>query len=416
MRKHDKHFYKGFISGTLVCVLLLGVLALSGCFGGFKLPVGNMTIPSQNSQELSGDFKQIEEKLIKIQNTIDQYYLADEEIDPGALAEGIYKGYVDAIGEKYSTYYSAEEYADVMQSMSGTYSGIGALMTQNIETGVISIVRPFAGSPSEEAGMLKDDVISKVEGQEVTGEDLSEVVARIKGDEGTTVEIEYYRPSEDKYYTVQVERRSIEVPTVEAEMLEDHVGYVSILEFEEVTGEQFGKAVDDLSAQGMEALVLDLRDNPGGLVDAAVQVLDRILPKDQLLVYTIDKNQTKEEEFSRDNDVIDVPIVVLINDNTASASEIVSGCLQDYDRATLVGETSFGKGIVQYVIGLDDGSALKLTSAKYYTPEGRNIHGTGIDPDVEIELDNEAEGDEQLDKAVEILLEEMAGQKTAMNE
>ena len=406
MRKHDKHFYKGFISGILVCALLIGVLALSGCLGGFKLPVGGVTVPSQNSQELSGDFKEIEEKLIKIQNMIDLYYLADEEIDPAALAEGIYKGYVDAIGEKYSTYYSAEEYADVMQSMSGTYSGIGALLTQNIETGVITIVRPFAGSPSEEAGMLKDDVLSKVEGQEVTGEDLTEVVARIKGDEGTTVEIEYYRPSEDKYYTVQVERRSIEVPTVEAEMLEDNIGYISILEFEEVTGEQFAKAVDDLSSQGMQALVLDLRDNPGGLVDASTQVLDRILPKDKLLVYTIDKNQTKEEEFSKDDDVIDVPIAVLTNDNTASASEIVSGCLQDYDRATLVGETTFGKGIVQYVIGLEDGSAVKLTGAKYYTPEGRNIHGTGIAPDVEVELDNEAEGDEQLNKAVEILLEE----------
>jgi carboxyl-terminal processing protease len=181
----------------------------------------------------------------------------------------------------------------------------------------------------------------------------------------------------------------------------------------ETTPKQFNEAVDELSAQGMEGLIIDLRDNPGGLVDAAAEILDRILPEDQLLVYTVDKNNTREEYHSKDSETIDLPIVVLMNDSSASASEIVSGCLQDLDKATLVGEKSFGKGIVQYVIELDDGSAMQVTAAKYYTPEGRNIHGTGLDPDVEVELDDEKEGDEQLDKAIEILQEEMQGQKAA---
>ena len=399
----------------LICILMICSLGLGGCIPGFHFPGNIGTIQSGNSQELSGDFEKIEEKLLNIQSVLDQYYLEDSEIDPDALAEGIYKGYVDALGEKYTYYYTAEEYDSLKQDMSGTYSGIGALLTQSVDTGVISIVRPFKGSPSEEAGMLKDDIIYKVEGEEVTGGDLSEIVSRIKGEEGTTVNMELYRPSEDRYYTVDVERRSIETPMVEYEMLDDSIGYVEILEFMDTTYDQFCTAVDDLTSQGMHALVIDLRDNPGGIVDSATDVLDRILPTDKLLVYTVDKNNTKEEYYSADDEKIELPIAVLINENSASASEIVSGCLQDYEKATLVGVTSFGKGIVQYIIPLGDGSAVKLTSAKYYTPNGRNIHGTGIDPDVEVKLDGEKEGDEQLDAAIDLLLDETSGQKTAAN-
>ena len=410
MRRHK--FRRG---AYLICILLVGSIFLGGCFPVFHIPGNIATIQSGNSQTLSGDFDEIEEKLLKIQTVLDQYYLEDSEIDPDALAEGIYKGYVDSLGEKYTYYYTAEEYESLQQDMSGTYSGIGALLTQSVDTGVITVVRPFKGSPSEEAGMLKDDVIYKVEGEEVTGGDLTEVVTRIKGEEGTTVNMELYRPSENRYYTVDVERRSIETPMVEYEMLEDNIGYIEILEFMDTTYDQFCTAVDDLTSQGMQALVIDLRDNPGGIVDSAADVLDRILPKDQLLVYTVDKNNTKEEYRSNDDDTIDIPIAMLINENSASASEIVSGCLQDYEKATLVGVTSFGKGIVQYIIPLGDGSAVKLTSAKYYTPNGRNIHGTGIDPDVEVKLDNEKEGDEQLDAAINLLLDETAGTKTAAN-
>ena len=397
----------------LFCGLLSAALLLGGCIPGVSGPAGIGTIQSGNAQELSGDMKAIEKKLQMIQSVVDKYYLEDEDIDLGKLEEGIYRGYLNELGDKYSFYYTADEYALIQESMQGTYCGIGALLQQSVDTGIISIVKPFKGSPCEEAGILKDDVINKVNGEDTAGRELTEVVSHIKGEEGTTVNLEIYRPSEDRYFTVDVERRLIETPMAEYEMLDDNIGYIALQEFMETTPKQFNEAVDELSAQGMEGLVIDLRDNPGGLVDAAVEILDRILPEDQLLVYTVDKNNTREEYHSKDSETIDLPIVVLMNDSSASASEIVSGCLQDLDKATLVGEKSFGKGIVQYVIELDDGSAMQVTAAKYYTPEGRNIHGTGLDPDVEVELDDEKEGDEQLDKAIEILQEEMQGQKAA---
>ncbi|MGN0205116.1 MAG: S41 family peptidase [Coprococcus sp.] len=411
-RNNKKSYYKGLITGVVLCVLIIGVMTLSGCFLGAYVP----SAVKENSQEAEGGrseklserYDEIEEKLDTLQKVVDQYYLSDEEIDTDEMIEGIYKGYIDSLGEAYTVYYTKEEYDQLKESTSGKYSGIGVVVSQNIDTGVITVVRPFAGSPGAEAGILKDDIIYKVAGKEVTGEDVSEVVTWIKGEEGTTVTIEVYRPSEDQYMTFEVERRTIEVPMVEYRMLEDNIGYVSIYEFEETTSEQFNEAVDDLTEQGMQGLIIDLRDNPGGLVNSATAVLDRILPKDKLLVYTIDKDGKKDEEYTKDDETIDLPITVLINENSASASEIVSGCLQDYERAILVGTTSFGKGIVQYVLPLNDGSAIKLTSAKYYTPNGRNIHGIGIEPDVEAELDKNSETDTQLEKAQEITLEHIS--------
>lgn len=408
---NKKSYYKGLITGVALCVLIIGVMSLSGCFLGDYIPSAvkekSQTKENNGSEQLADRYDEIEEKLDTLQQVVDQYYLSDEEVSIDEMVEGIYKGYIDALGESYTVYYTEEEYDQLMESTSGKYSGIGVVVSQNVDTGVITVVRPFAGSPGAEAGILKDDIVYKVAGKEVTGVDVSEVVTWIKGEEGTTVTIEVYRPSEDEYITFEVERRTIEVPMVEYRMLDDNIGYIAIYEFEQTTSEQFNEAVDNLTKQGMEGLVIDLRDNPGGLVNSATAVLDRILPKDKLLVYTIDKDGKKDEEFTKDNDTIDVPITVLINENSASASEIVSGCLKDYERAVLVGTTSFGKGIVQYVLPLNDGSAIKLTSAKYYTPEGRNIHGIGIEPDVEVELDKDNETDTQLEKAREVTLEQI---------
>lgn len=406
---NKKSYFKGLITGVILCVLIIGVITLSGCFPGNLLPSvvkgDSQEAGDSGSEKLSERYDEIEEKLDTLQQVVDQYYLSDEEVSTDEMVEGIYKGYIDSLGEAYTVYYTKEEYDQLKESTSGKYSGIGIVVSQNVDTGVITVVRPFAGSPGAEAGILKDDIVYKVAGKEVTGVDVSEVVTWIKGEEGTTVTIEVYRPSEDQYITFEVERRTIEVPMVEYRMLDDNIGYVSIYEFEETTSEQFNEAVDDLTEQGMQGLIIDLRDNPGGLVNSATAVLDRILPKNKLLVYTIDKDGKKEEEYTKDDVTIDVPITVLINENSASASEIVSGCLQDYEQAVLVGTTSFGKGIVQYVLPLNDGSAIKLTSAKYYTPNGRNIHGIGIEPDVEAELDKDAETDTQLEKAREITLE-----------
>ena len=241
-----------------------------------------------------------------------------------------------------------------------------------------------------------------MEGEEVTGEDLNMVVAKLKGEEGTTVNVTIYRAAEDRYIDFEVTRAVVNVPTVTYKMLDDQIGYIQISEFEQVTAEQFAAAVDDLESQGMQRLIFDLRDNGGGLLDSVCDILDRVLPK-ELLVYTEDKNGNREEEWATDDDRIEVPMAVLVNGNTASASEIFTGALKDYDEAEIIGTTTFGKGIVQSIVPLSDGSAVKLTSAKYYTPSGVCIHGTGIEPDQVVEYDREAAEDNQLQAAIDYL-------------
>lgn len=356
----------------------------------------------QSSGRLSERYGAIEEKLDKIDKIIDNLYLNPEDIDLNKLEEGIYAGYVTGLEEDYTTYYTAEEFASVMESSSGKYSGIGAYVSQNMNTGIITIVKPFEGAPAAEAGILKEDILYAVEGEEVTGEDLNMVVAKLKGEEGTTVNVTIYRAAEDRYIDFEVTRAVVNVPTVTYKMLDNQIGYIQISEFEQVTAEQFAAAVDDLEAQGMKRLIFDLRDNGGGLLDSVCDILDRVLPK-ELLVYTEDKNGNREEEWAKDDDRIDVPMAVLVNGNTASASEIFTGALKDYDEAEIIGTTTFGKGIVQSIVPLSDGSAVKLTSAKYYTPSGVCIHGTGIEPNQVVEYDKEAAEDNQLQAAIDYL-------------
>lgn len=357
-----------------------------------------------SSSRLGERYEKIEKKLDTIDKTISDYYLNQDEIDLDQLEEGIYAGYVEGLDEDYTTYYTAEEFADVMEASSGSYSGIGAYVSQNMNTGIITIVKPFEGSPAEKAGIQKEDILYKVEGEEVTGQDLTTVVARLKGEEGTLVNITIYRQSEDKYIDLSVERAVVNVPTVAHQMLDNNIGYIQIAEFEEVTAEQFKNAVSELQEQGMEKLIFDLRDNGGGLLDSVCDVLDTILPK-VMLVYTEDKDGSRREEWAADDEAVDLPMVVLINGNTASASEIFTGALKDYDKAEIIGTTSYGKGIVQSIIPFSDGSALKVTSSKYFTPSGVCIHGVGIEPDQTVEYDRTLEYDNQLQAAIDYLNE-----------
>ena len=315
-----------------------------------------------------------------------------------------------SIGDPYSTYFTEEEYQLLMESSAGVYHGIGATVSQDMTTGVITIVKPFKGGPAHKVGLLPGDVIYKVEGEEVTGEDLQEVVSKMKGEEGTSVEVSIVREGEIEPLEFTIVRQEVNVPTIEHRMLDNNIGYISILEFDEITVSQFEKAIDELLKLGMKGLVVDVRDNPGGLLDSVVKMLDRLLPKN-LIVYTEDKHGKRTEEWAKEPDELDVPIAVLINGNSASASEIFAGALQDYNRATVVGTTSYGKGIVQKVIPLSDGTAVKLTISKYFTPKGRDIHEKGIVPDVEIELDDnlrqeiiiEPEKDNQLQEAIKLV-------------
>ena len=383
-------------------VSFIAGMAVMGVIGvGINRVTGSNAV---SSSRLGERYEKIEKKLDTIDKTISDYYLNQEDIDLDQLEEGIYAGYVAGLDEAYTTYYTAEEFEDVMEASSGSYSGIGAYVSQNMNTGLITIVKPFEGSPAEKAGIQKEDILYKVEGEEVTGQDLTMVVARLKGEEGTMVNITIYRQSEDKYIDLSVERAVVNVPTVEHKMLDNNIGYIQIAEFEEVTAEQFKEAVSDLQEQGMEKLIFDLRDNGGGLLDSVCDVLDTILPK-MMLVYTEDKDGNRREEWAEDDEAVDLPMAVLINGNTASASEIFTGALKDYDKAEIIGTTSYGKGIVQSIIPFSDGSALKVTSSKYYTPSGICIHGVGIEPDQTVEYDRTLEYDNQLQAAIDYLNE-----------
>ena len=341
-------------------------------------------------------------KLKQLKTVIDEYYLG--EVDEEQLREYSYKGMIAGLEDPYSVYYTKEEYEDVEESSEGIFSGVGIVLTQDMETKAITVVKPMKDGPAQKAGIKAGDILTKVEGEEISSdEDLSSVVSRVKGKEGTKVTLTFSRDGKEKDYTLT--RQEIKNPTVEYEMLENKVGYIKITEFDEVTVEQFDDALSQLEDDGMKKLVLDLRDNPGGLLDAVVDIADRILPTG-MIVYTEDKNGKKTEYEAKSAECVEQPIAVLINGNSASASEILAGAIQDYKAGTLVGTTSYGKGIVQNIFQLGDGSAVKLTIANYYTPKGRNIHKKGIDPDVEVELKESLKDEIEIKKSEDNQLQE----------
>lgn len=409
-----KNFIAGLITGICSAILILAVVCSIPLAMFMKSRAEEEEHTSElieeadvSKQEIS--YNEIINKLLKLQGMVDRFYLND--VEDISFTDGIYKGFINSLGDPYSTYFTAEEYQALIESSSGVYCGIGASVNQDVKTGIITVVKPFKDSPAYKSGLLPGDIIVKVNDEEVTGLDLTEVVSRIKGVEGTTVKVSVMRDGESKPLDFTITRAKVENPTVEYQMLDNKIGYIIISEFDDVTVTQFAAAVDDLEAKGMKALVVDVRNNPGGLLGSVVEVLDRLLPPG-LVVYTEDKYNNRETEKADDAKKIKVPMAVLINGNSASASEIFAGTLQDYQTATIVGTTSFGKGIVQKVFQLkDDGTAVKLTVSKYFTPKGRNIHGTGIKPDVEVELDEEMqkqlniplEKDNQLQEAIKLL-------------
>lgn len=352
------------------------------------------------------DMDAVEKKLQLLNSRIEAYYL--EDVDYAGLEEGIYKGMLSGLGDPYSEYYTGDEYKQIMESTSGAYCGIGATLSQNREDGSCTIVNTFEGSPAAEGGLLEGDIIYKVEDIEVTGMDLSQIVSYVKGEEGTRVKLTIVRDGREREVTL--ERRTIEVSTVTYEMKENQTGYIRLSEFDEVSTGQFKAALEDLESQGMKSLIVDLRNNPGGMLTVVVEILDMFLPEG-IVVYTEDKYGNRQDYKASANVVTEVPLTVLVNGYSASASEIFAGAIKDYGRGTLVGSTTYGKGIVQRIMNLEDGSAIKLTVAGYYTPKGNNIHGKGVEPDVEVELTEENTApdesgnarDPQLEKALELL-------------
>lgn len=340
------------------------------------------------------------EKLEALEEVIDEYYYNDEDIDIEAMTEGMYAGVVDSLGDPYSVYYTAEEWQELMQETEGIYYGIGAYLQLDITTGFARINGVIANTPAEEAGLRENDIIYMVDGESMQGLELSEVVSRVKGAEGTKVHLTIYREGESDYLEFDVERRKIESPTVNYEMYDNGVGYIQITEFDDVTTEQFKEALAVIKGSKAKGLILDLRSNPGGSLPVVVDIARSILPKG-LIVYTEDKYGERDEYTCDGKNELNIPLVVLINGNSASASEILAGAIKDYDKGTLIGTTTFGKGIVQRILPLTDGTALKLTISAYYTPNGNNIHGIGIEPDIECEFDGETYYENGVDNQLE---------------
>ena len=393
-RKHHS-FRKG-----LICGVLISVLTVSVCGCGAAWMLGHLGFQALTSRGNAEEQAKISTKMQELQSYIDRFYLFD--YDEENVESGIYKGMMAGLGDVYTNYYTPEEYASFMESSNGSYSGIGAMLSQDYNTGIITVVKVFEGSPAAEAGVQPDDILYKVKGEEVTGMDLNLVVSDLKGEEGTDVEASFMRGTDVLDLTLT--RRSIEVPTVEYRLITDKIGYISISEFDDVTDDQFIAALDDLNSRGMENLIIDLRDNGGGLVDVTCDILDQLLPEG-LIVYTEDKDGNREEETSDAEHYFPGKMAVLVNGNSASASEIFAGAIKDYGVGTLIGTQTFGKGIVQSLFPLSDGSAIKVTVSRYYTPAGNNIHEVGITPDIILEKDTESEEDNQLQKAIDVLKE-----------
>lgn len=407
--RHRSGVIQGLLIGSFTMLAICAVVIAAAVKKGYIRPDtdGSIYIQSETYDGNTGIGTEAEQKLNLIDQTLKDFYFDD--IDDSKVLDNIYKAYVNAYGDKYTVYYTADEYAKMQESSNGAYYGIGVVVRKN-DDGTILVVEPYDGAPGKEAGMRKNDVIVTVNGESVADQDLNSVVARIKGDEGTTVNIGIRRDGSNDITELTVTRRKVEIKTVAYEMLDDSVGLITISEFDKVTAQQFKEAYAQLKTQGMKGLVIDIRSNPGGLLNVVVDMLDEILP-DGLIVYTEDKYGNRQEYNGSNPDVIDVPLAVLVNGESASASEIFAGAVQDYGAGTIIGTQTFGKGIVQTIRRMSDGSAIKYTMAKYFTPKGQDIHGHGVTPDIVEELSDEfnnlteydASKDNQLQKAIEVI-------------
>lgn len=404
--KKNSGMGKGILTGIVVTILA-GALAVAGigAVTGTRLMFIDKSAVRGSGPILTDEAVN---KISELDAYINMYYY--DETDPDALRNGMYEGFLSGIGDRYSEYYTAEAYQQTQVSMMGEYYGIGAGLQQDKETMVVSIKKVYEGTPSDAAGLREGDVILSVDDTDATSMDVTDLVLLIRGEAGTTVHLEIYRESTAEYLSFDVERADVTLPSVSHEMLENGIGYIRIESFEKATATQFEEALHELESQGMEKLMIDLRYNGGGLVNSVVDILDLILPEG-LLVYIEDKNGNRSEYHSDAERYISYPMVVLINGESASASEIFAGAIKDYEYGTLIGTKTFGKGIVQTVFPLSDGDAVKLTTAKYFTPNGNYIHEVGIEPDLELKyeyLDPEGEEyemqyDNQILKGIEVL-------------
>lgn len=413
-KTYRKGFAPGFLMGLVSGILIFAIVTVGGgrlymSRTGEYLIVGPDKISKASGNELLNS--QTVDKINNLMAYVDLYY--NDEYEEEDIRNAIYKGTLEGLGDPYSTYYTEDEYKDLKISTSGNYYGIGAGLTQDAKTMKVTVSKVYDGTPAQKAGILEGDQIVQVDQYQAVEMELSDLVKKIRGKEGTEVHLKIYRSSTEKTIEMDVKRENVDLPSVDAQMLENQIGYIQISEFQANTTKQFSQALEDLQSQKMKGLIVDVRSNPGGMVTSVVSVLDEILPEGTL-VYTEDK-YGKRQTYASDKNCIKLPMAVLVDENSASAAEIFAGAIKDYDYGTLIGTKTFGKGIVQTVFPMEDGSAVKLTTAKYYTPKGNYIHKTGIEPDINLEYKYSGpkdqpysmEYDNQLQKAVLVLEDEI---------
>lgn len=396
--RNSKKIYKSIM---LIIVVAIVTFILTSVFMYNKL----------GSTSVYANTKIVNSELIKkiytLKQLIDREYIS--EVKEEDLIDGAIKGYVEGLGDEYTEYFTKEEMEEFMTETEGNYVGIGIYMFHNTEDNTIVILTPIKNSPAEKVGILPGDIITKVDGVEYTGEDFEKISTYIKGKEGTIVKLTVER--DGKELNFEVERKNIDLYPIESEVLENNIGYINISSFDEGCSKDFKNAYTDLNKSGIKSLIIDLRNNGGGIVEEALSIADYILEKDQIILITKDKNGNEEIEKSNKKPIINVPVVILTNENTASASEILAGALKENNKATIVGETTYGKGVIQELIALTDGSGLKITTEEYYTPNRNKIHEIGIKPDKEVSLPETVESiynverkhDTQLQEAIKVL-------------
>lgn len=402
--KHGKKsYFAGLITGVIWGIAVVFILIILSNIIESELTESGKISNNVGTSALTGSSKS---SIIK--QYIDKYFM--EDVDNDILTEGMYKGMLESLNDPYSVYYTKDEVESLKQSSEGEYVGLGISVTQNNETKVITVTKVYDDSPAKDAGIESGDTIYSINDNVLTDETLDELLVDIKGEEGKEVKMQLKRGEET--IDADMKLREVLIDVVSYEMLEDNIGYIIIDQFTGTSTEQVEEAINDLKSQGMERIIVDLRDNPGGQLECIQAILNYFLPKDKLLLYSETKDGEQEKYYTENDGLItDMPLCVLVNENSASASEVFAGVVKCYDRGKLVGTKTFGKGIMQSTFGLSDGTAIKLTIGKYYLPDDSNIHGIGIEPDYEVKLPEDVTNvwalkhpdDPQLTKAIEVV-------------
>ena len=399
-RNNGQRIYK-IIMLVMIVIIITSLLT---AFGTYQyLTNKGMASNGKNNANLTG----LEYTLARFRTELEKKYLG--EIDDDKLIDGAIKGYVASLGDPYTVYYTKEEMQEIMQETNGNYVGIGIYMTLNKEKNAIEVIKPMENSPAEKAGIITGDLITKVDGESYTGDKMEEASNKIKGEAGTKVKIEVLRNGETKEF--EITRQKVLISHIAAKVIENNIGYIAISDFDGGCAKEFEEKYKKLKEQGITKLIIDIRNNGGGIVDEAIEILDLIIEKGETLLVTKDKKDNEEITRAKKKPIIDIPVVVLTNEYSASASEILAGALKDYKKATIVGTTTYGKGVIQELQQLTDGSGLKITTNEYFTPHRNAINKIGVKPDVEVDLSDKAkitlnlkeEDDNQLQKAIETL-------------